>query len=210
LLRPPGQTVDLSAAYLSNPRIPLILANPDPVMPALCYTSKGAVISACGLYRYILRRCWDETLPPYIAGMLNPSTADADEDDPTITRVVRRAAGLGFGSLVVWNLYAYRACDPAQLSLVADPVGPDNRNWIHKALKECADRSGIAMVGWGSGGTSEKLAADVRSIAAELGVKLHCLGVTKEGHPRHPLYVSYSTVLQPWGSLVLPGGGGAV
>jgi hypothetical protein len=179
-------------------------------MPALPYKSKNAVISACGLYRYVLRRCWDETLPPYVAGMLNPSTADADEDDPTITRVVRRAAGLGCGSLVVWNLYAFRATDPTLLSLVADPVGPENRDWIREALSECADRFGTATVGWGSGCADQKLASDVQAIAAELGVKLHCLGVTKGGHPRHPLYVSYGTALQPWDSPVLVGGVGVV
>lgn len=175
-------------------------------MPTPIYISKTATISACGLYRYSLRRCWDDTLPPYTAGMLNPSTADADQDDPTITRVVRRAAALGFGSLTVWNLYALRATDPAQLSLVADPVGPENLIWIRKALEECATRSGTATVGWGTGCADQRIISDIQAIAADLGVKLHCLGVTKEGHPRHPLYVSYGTPLQPWG-LSVPGGG---
>jgi hypothetical protein len=179
-------------------------------MLTLPYKSKGAVISACGLYRYILRRCWDETLPPCVAGMLNPSTADADDDDPTITRVVRRATRLGCGSLVVWNLYAFRATDPAQLGLVADPVGPENRGWICKALGECADSLGTAFVGWGSRCADQSLISDVQTIAAELSVKLFCLGVTKEGHPRHPLYVSYSTDLQPWDSPALVGGVGVI
>jgi len=179
-------------------------------MPFPLYTSKTAIISSCGLYRYSLRRCWDEALPPFVVGMLNPSSADADIDDPTILRVVRRAGMLGLGSLIVWNLYAYRATDPAHLSLVADPVGPENRRWIRESLKECSDRSGIAIVGWGAGATDQILTADVKSIATQLSVSLHCLGTTKEGHPRHPLYVSYSTPLQPWGLLVVGGGFGVV
>jgi hypothetical protein len=168
-------------------------------MQAPRYISKAAVISPCTQYRYLLRRSWDNTLPPYVSGMLNPSIANVDIDDPTTTRSVRRAAMLGFGSVVVWNLYAYRATDPSQLRLVADPVGPDNEKWIRHALGECARYSGIAVVGWGSAGPDNPQSIlRIHAIAREAGVDLHCLGVTKDGHPRHPLYVSYASIPQLW------------
>jgi hypothetical protein len=164
----------------------------------LSYLSSSAVISACSCYRYLLRRTWDDNLPPYVLGMLNPSTADADFDDPTITRSVRRAASLGHGSLIVWNLYAFRATDPAKLRQAPDPVGSDNTNWIRTALQECSTREGNAIVGWGGNAINLNAVAVACRIAEEVGVSLQCLGVTKDGHPKHPLYVSYGTVLQSW------------
>ena len=160
--------------------------------------SKYAIVSACGTYRYLLRRQWDSGLPPYVLGMLNPSTADADIDDPTIVRSVRRAAALGHGSLVVWNLYAFRATDPAMLRQASDPIGPDNTKWIRAALTECSEASGAAVVGWGGSCVDITTVTNVCSIATALDIKLLCLGVTKGGHPKHPLYVPYETVLQPW------------
>ncbi|MBN9562787.1 MAG: DUF1643 domain-containing protein [Alphaproteobacteria bacterium] len=162
------------------------------------YLSASAVISTCGSYRYLLRRTWDQTLPSYVLGMLNPSTADAEVDDPTITRSVRRAASLGHGSLVVWNIYAFRATDPAKLRQAHDPVGPDNARWIRTALMECSSGGGTAVVGWGGNAVDTKTVAAACAVAVELGVNLLCLGITKDGHPRHPLYVSYEAVLQPW------------
>ena len=73
---------------------------------------KSAVISSCGRFRYELRREWDEILPPFVAGLLNPSIADADIDDPTIIRSFKRAKANGCGSLIVWNLGAGRATNP--------------------------------------------------------------------------------------------------
>lgn len=134
--------------------------------------------------------------------MLNPSTADADIDDPTIARSVRRAACLGYGSLIVWNLYAFRATDPAELWRVPDPVGAENANWIRTALLECCASRGMAVVGWGSNAIDTNVIAVACLIAAELGVSLQCLGLTKNGYPRHPLYVPYSAPLMRWS---LPG-----
>jgi hypothetical protein len=162
--------------------------------------SKNAVMSSCSTYRYLLWREWDAKRPPYVSGMLNPSTADAEQDDPTITRNIRRARALGFGSLIVWNLYAFRATDPSALLSAIDPVGPDNLKWIEQAIRECRSRGGAAVVGWGSHGTDRSVIASVQAVALATGVELQCLGTTKEGHPRHPLYVSYATPLQPWTS----------
>jgi len=171
------------------------MTNP-PKMPN--YILADAVISNCGSYRYLLRRMWDQALPPYVLGMLNPSTADADVDDPTITRSVRRAAVLGHGSLVVWNLYAFRATDPMNLRHAPDPVGPENAKWIRTALQECSASQGTAVVGWGGNAVDANAVSAACAIAVQLGINLQCLGITKEGHPKHPLYVSYKTSLQPW------------
>lgn len=152
---------------------------------------KSAIISDCGLYRYELRREWDDSLPPYVSGMLNPSTADAEIDDPTIVRNIRRAEMEGCGSLIVWNLGAGRATDPKVWKAMADPVGPENCAHVRRILSECKERNGLAIVGWGNHGEFMNLGGAARSLARKMDVKLHCLGITKSGQPRHPLYTSY-------------------
>lgn len=160
--------------------------------------SKSAVISSCGRFRYQLRREWNDKLPPLVAGMLNPSIADAKIDDPTIVRSLRRAASNGCGSLIVWNLGAGRATDPDDWMAMVDPIGPENDLHIRAALKECRDRNGIALAAWGTRGVFRNRDKAVRELAAEIGVVFHCLGTTRDGHPRHPLYVALSQPLVPW------------
>jgi hypothetical protein len=159
---------------------------------------KSAVISACCLYRYELRRTWDDTLPPYVSGMLNPSIADNVIDDATIVRNVRRAAALGFGSLIVWNLGAGRATDPAEWKAMPDPIGPENDDYVERILIECRERKGVAVVGWGTHGSFQDRDEIAIGIASRVGVALQCLGTTKDGHPRHPLYVARAQQLMPW------------
>jgi hypothetical protein len=86
------------------------------------FIQASAIISECGTYRYELRRIWDDSKPPYVSGMLNPSTADDKIDDQTIVRNVRRAQANGCGSLIVWNLGAGRAADPGVWKAMADPI----------------------------------------------------------------------------------------
>src|SRR3954454_21911255 len=89
--------------------------------------SRGsAVFSKCNRYRYRLDRIWDEARPPLAFGMLNPSTADHERNDATIERCERRARALGFGSLIVWNLFAFRSTKPSTLKAQDDPIGPKN------------------------------------------------------------------------------------
>lgn len=159
---------------------------------------KSAVISGCGAYRYELRRIWNDDEPPFVIGMLNPSTADHTIDDPTITRCINRAKALDYGSLVVWNLGAGRATDHNIWKRMADPIGPDNDRTILSLLTECRRRDGVAVVGWGGMGGFMHRDRTVAAIAASLGLKLHCLGTTAGGFPRHPLYVPGVTGLVPW------------
>jgi|SRR5579871_13114 len=165
------------------------------------FERSSAIISTCGIYRYELRRVWDDSLPPYVSGMLNPSTADAELDDATITRNRRRALATGFGSLIVWNLGAGRATDPKVWKALPDPIGPENDVHIRRILVECRDRRGVAVVGWGNHGTFMKRDKIVSRIAHEVGVELFCLGKTKLGQPRHPLYVTNAQRPSLWRSL---------
>src|SRR6266568_5285727 len=151
---------------------------------------KSAIISDCGLYRYELRRGWDDALPPYVLGMLNPSKADAEIDDPTIVRSCRRAEAMGYGALIVWNLGAGRATNPNDWKAMADPIGPENDAHIRRILIECRDRNGIASIAWGAHGSFRGRDRVALEIAVEVGVVFHCLGTTKSGQPRHPLYIS--------------------
>jgi|SRR6185437_11180354 len=154
--------------------------------------SRSAIISKCGRYRYELRRVWDDSLAPCVVGMLNPSTADAEFDDPTITRCIRRAEMEGYGSLVVWNLGAGRATDPKVWKSMSDPIGPDNHEHIRRVLTECRERNGLAIVGWGSHGSFRSSDMAAVAVARDVGIALYCLGVTTRGDPKHPLYVSYA------------------
>lgn len=158
----------------------------------------SAIISPDKLYRYELRRIWDDNKPPLVLGMLNPSIADAYINDPTITRGVKRARRLGCGSLIVWNLGAGRATDPSDWLAMKDPIGPDNNVHIRRILAECKVRNGIAVVGWGNFGERFNRDLTAISIANEIGIKFHCLGTTKSGQPRHPLYVADNQPLLDW------------
>lgn len=116
--------------------------------------------------------------------MLNPSTADEQRNDPTIQRCIEFARIWQFGSVEVVNLFAYRATDMKELLKVNDPVGEENDLFIEQAIERCS----TIVVGWGTKGT---LLGRDRQVMQLLTCKkdLYCLGVTKDGHPRHPLYM---------------------
>lgn len=147
-----------------------------------------AVISPDGKYRYKLGRYWNPSEASAIWIMLNPSTADNVEDDPTIRRCVSFATRWGFGGIEVYNLFALRSQKPAAIENASDPVGPLNDGWLAKAAK--SRRTVIAA--WGSCGTrlQSARADEVMRILAQCGCALPAhLGLTKTGQPRHPLYV---------------------
>ena len=157
----------------------------------------GAVVSPDGVYRYRLTRTWDSELPAAVWIMLNPSTADADQDDPTIRRIIRFSTGLRFpdvGGIIVANLYAYRATRPADLWTADDPVGPENDDHITQTIVSTA---GPVVAAWGANARLDRV-DQVARLAWDLRVELSCLGTTKDGAPRHPLYVRSDTPLQEW------------
>jgi hypothetical protein len=159
----------------------------------------SAVISECGRYRYRLDRTWDEPMDGkagYVAWvMLNPSTADAELDDPTIRRCIAFTRSWGYSALSVVNLFALRATDPTQLRVSTDPVGPEN----NAHLIEVTAGSQLTVAAWGSSWPGP-LADYVRRVGAELRQPgdVRCLGRTGQGDPRHPLYVKGTTELVTW------------
>lgn len=124
--------------------------------------------------------------------MLNPSTADATSDDPTIRRCTGFARARGFGGLRVLNLFALRCTDPAEMKGAPDPVGPQNDVFLRNAFARSVSEGSPVIAAWGVHGIHLLRDDAVRALAAECGVKLMCLGATKDGHPRHPLYVPRS------------------
>lgn len=155
-----------------------------------------AAISDCGTYRYQLTRAWAPG-PCDVWIMLNPSTADAEIDDPTIRRCVGFSRGWGSGSLVVVNLFALRATDPEALVRHPDPIGPENDRHIELAAAGAHHHGGRVIAAWGAHRMAEYRAWDVHRVVRRQG-PLVALGVTKQGAPRHPLYVKGDASLQPW------------
>ena len=143
-----------------------------------------------GEYRYTLTRVWDSALPMITFVLLNPSTADAAQLDPTLRRCVGFAKREGNGGMVIVNLYAYRTKDPKIMMAATDPVGPDNDRVLSGV-------TGTVVAGWGTN-------ADPARVAHALALlpQLHALGVTKDGHPRHPLYLSADAPLIEWMPLI--------
>ncbi len=171
---------------------------------------RGALLSPCGQYRYVLWRRWDKTKPRLIFIMLNPSTADAQQDDATIRICMGRARRMGMGGIRVLNLFAYRATHPADLDKVSDPIGPENDSHIERNLgmrifsatgKDGPPEPMIAA--WGDGGlrrgrSRERWREVVSLICGEMGDPLYSLGLTKAGQPKHPLRISYDVEPLLW------------
>lgn len=161
------------------------------------FVDAGATFSPCKQYRYKLWRQWDASLPCILFIMLNPSTATERQNDPTVERCQRRAEQMGFGTLGVCNLFAWRSTDPSVLPEVPDPIGPDN----DRAILEASSRAGMVVCGWGRDGALAGRGMAVRAMLQDAGVKLHALALTKDGNPGHPLYLSYSLKPFLWKSL---------
>lgn len=153
-----------------------------------------AIYSVCGTYRYRLTRQWDATAPRLAFVMLNPSTANEKINDPTIARCEKRARLLGFGALDVVNLFAFRATEPSDLRAAEAPVGPDNDAFLARA---CAEAQ-MVLAAWGVHGRHRDRDVEALPLLAAHPDKLHTLGLTRHGLPRHPLYVSYAQRPQPW------------
>lgn len=140
----------------------------------------GATLSACGRYRYALWRRWDAQRPAVLFIGLNPSTADAAQDDATSRVCMNYARRWGYGSLLLGNLFAWRSRDPAVLAQLDDPVGPDN----DRHLRRLQARAGLVVCAWGDPGALRGRDQQVlRLLQAP-----HCLTRLRSGRPGHPLY----------------------
>ena len=154
-----------------------------------------AVYSPCERYRYLLTRVWDPAGAKALFVMLNPSTATEVQNDPTVERCERRARALGFGAFRVTNIFAFRATDPKVMRAVGDPVGPGN----DAAIRESVPWADRVICAWGAHGAHLDRGHTVQALLRGTGVPLHHLGLTKDGHPKHPLYIGYDVQPMLWG-----------
>lgn len=167
------------------------------------YISMGAKISPDQLHRYLLWRDWElpgdrEFTPRMIFIGLNPSTADHREDDPTIRREVAFARREGCGAMWKLNLFAFRATEPKDCAAAADPIGAENDRYLTKTLEQAARHGFPVVAAWGAADFAAARQGWVRRMARDSGVNLLCFGATASGAPKHPLYLSADTPLQPW------------
>lgn len=156
-----------------------------PQNPDLFPDSSGAYFSPCRTWRYTLWRIWDASLPTVNWLMLNPSTADEAVLDPTLTRCKNFTLEWGYGGMVVTNLFAFRATDPAVMKSHHDPIGLEN----DRCIVESAVKAGLVICGWGNHGSFLGRDQKVLSMLSKENVELHCLKMTNEGAPGHPLYL---------------------
>ncbi len=160
---------------------------------------RSAVISDDGLYRYRLDRWWGDG-PRVVWVMLNPSTADADVDDPTIRRVMRFTRDWGYDGCTVLNVYAWRATKPGDLPDSDErAAGPHWREHFTEAL---SNPFSMVVAAWGAHATRTAQELATVLLKRKAFVNLMCLGVTKYGYPRHPLYVPADTEPFPYAAMV--------
>lgn len=168
----------------------------------------GALLSPCNRYRYRLWRNMNFGGHRALFIMLNPSTADGTDDDPTIRKCRGFTDRLGLCGFDVVNLFAFRATDPKELKTARNPVGPLNDHELVRVIRQESFHKRI--VAWGGATKARKVMLErqawfAKTFAAEIERgELLCLGTTKSGEPRHPLMLAYATKLEPW---VPPGRG---
>jgi hypothetical protein len=162
-------------------------ASSQAVLPGLePDVQRSAFIDPRGTYRYSLERQWAKTGAGAVLWiMLNPSTADAEQDDPTVRRCMSFSRTWGYDALAVANLFALRATNPRALQTHKDPVGPLNDQAIASALPLAA----MVVAAWGNAGPLFSRDQVVRQIIADARVPLFHLGLTSVGQPSHPLYL---------------------
>ncbi|WP_083095835.1 DUF1643 domain-containing protein [Pseudophaeobacter leonis] len=153
-----------------------------------------AVYSDCETYRYSLTRVWEPASPRVMFVMLNPSKATEVQNDPTIERCERRARALGFGGFQATNIFAIRATDPKVMRAASDPEGPDNTTAILAGL----DWADMVICAWGTHGAHRDQGRKIETLLRARAKPLHHLGLSKHGHPKHPLYIAYSQSPDIW------------
>ena len=173
-----------------RPRERLLLPGTEPPWQS----GSTAMFSTCTRYRYLLTRRWAPGGTSVLFLMLNPSTADATLDDPTIRRCLCFARSWGHSSLVVANIFAWRSTDPRALGGSSDPIGPENDSVILAAAREAS----VTICAWGKRGALHGRAAEVITTLRAHGIDLRALKLNGDGSPVHPLYQPASAVLVPF------------
>lgn len=152
---------------------------------------RGAIPPGDGEYRYWLWRTWDRKKPVVAFIMLNPSTADETTLDNTCRRCRNYAEDWGYGTLIVGNIFALRSTDPSNLYDHPDPIGPDN----DEHLLRIVDVSDKVIGAWGVHGSHMDRATEVYEM---VDTEIYALSLSKEGHPKHPLYQKKDVEPFPW------------
>jgi hypothetical protein len=165
------------------------------------FEPSSATFSDCKAYRFTLWRRWG-TGPFCMFIGLNPSTADATKDDPTIRRCVGFAKQWGFDALLMANLFAFRATDPADMK--AHEEGTQAVMWNLTDMRFHAERAGLVVAAWGAHGHHCTRDRTVQWLMEKSGVKLTCLGLTADGSPRHPLYMPKTSQPLPFSPTPTP------
>jgi hypothetical protein len=153
-----------------------------------------AVYSDCELYRYALTRVWDPAGTKVAFVMLNPSTATEVQNDPSVERCERRARTLGFGGFRVTNIFAWRDTHPRNMRAAKSPIGPKNDAIIQET---CAWADQV-IAAWGNHGAYLNRGAQVTELLRTSSKPLLHLGLSKQGHPKHPLYIAYTQNPEIW------------
>lgn len=148
--------------------------------PETTLSASRAHFSPDRIHRYALWRTWDSTKGVAMFVCLNPSTADETKNDPTVSRCIKYAKKWGYGGMIMSNIFAFRATDPDNMKAAADPVGPENDEWLIKLSKE----SNILIAAWGNHGEFMERGKQV----LKMFDSLHSLAINGTGHPKHPLY----------------------
>ncbi|WP_299423338.1 DUF1643 domain-containing protein [uncultured Shimia sp.] len=156
--------------------------------------TSSALYSDCETYRYALTRVWDTNATKVLFIMLNPSKATERQNDPTIERCERRARALGYGGFRAVNIFALRETDPKKMRQHKTPAGPDNDTVVAESCLWADD----IIAAWGAHGDHLMRGFEMRDVLKTTGETIKCLGLTKAGHPRHPLYISYATQPEIW------------
>lgn len=163
-----------------------------------CYRANGttsyADYSRCMRYRYQLTRVWNSNGERILFVMLNPSTATEKKNDPTLARCEKRARCMSFGAFRVCNLFAYRATKPTVIKKARSPVGPLNDDYI-RAGRDWADQ---IVCAWGNHGAYLDRGNCVKRLLQQTAQQLHCLAITDEGQPRHPIGTKNAALLRIW------------
>ncbi len=157
-----------------------------------------AVYSDCERYRYLLTRTWDANGTRALFIMLNPSKATEVQNDPTVERCERRARALGFGAFRVANIFAWRDTDPKKMRAASDPIGPDNNQAILDSVQNWIRPQDQIIAAWGTHGEHLSRGQEMEKLLRTAGKPLYHLGLSKAGHPKHPLYIRYAEQTQIW------------
>lgn len=152
---------------------------------------QGAIFSENRKYRYALWRVWSMNKSPLMFIGLNPSKAGSTTNDPTVIRLMARASRAGFGVLLVANLYSLVSSNPELLLQNDDTIGLETDVYLQQMI-DMTNKQGRVLCGWGSFPAAKIRAKQVLSMIQ----KPYCLGVNSDGQPKHPLYISYDTLIR--------------